>query len=45
MPDDLDTAFLAVKDAVISGDLSEEEINKKLFRIISLKYSYGILSH
>ena len=45
MPDDLDTAFLAVKDAVISGDLSEEEINKKLFRIISLKYSYGILSY
>ncbi len=43
MPDNLDKAYDAVKKAVTSGELSEEAINKKLFRIINLKYSYGII--
>lgn len=42
MPDDLDEAYKAVKAAVESGELSEEEINAKLIRILKLKDEYGI---
>ena len=42
MPDDLDEAYKAVKAAVESGELSEEDIDSKLLRILKLKDEYQI---
>ena len=42
MPDDLDEAYKAVRAAVESGELSEEEIDAKLIRILKLKDEYQI---
>ena len=43
MPDDLDDAYKAVKDAVESGRISEEMIDQKVLRILRMKETYGIL--
>ena len=42
IPENLDDAYSSIKEAVENGDLSEDELNNKVRRIISLKYSYGI---
>lgn len=42
MPDDLDEAYKAVKAAVESGELSEEEIDAKIVRILKVKKDYQI---
>ena len=42
MPDDLDEAYKAVKAAVESGELTEEEIDAKIERILKVKKEYGI---
>ena len=43
MPDDLDEAYTAVKNAVESGELTEEEIDAKLHRILKVKSEYGVI--
>lgn len=43
MPDDLDEAYKAVKDAVENGRISEEMVDQKVLRILRMKETYGIL--
>ena len=42
MPDDLDEAYKAVRAAIESGELTEEEIDAKITRILKVKNEYGI---
>lgn len=44
MPDDLDEAYTAVKAAVESGELTEEEIDAKITRILKVKGDYCCFS-
>ncbi|MCR4694703.1 MAG: glycoside hydrolase family 3 protein [Pseudobutyrivibrio sp.] len=43
MPEDLDAAVAAVKEAVESGSISQDRIDQSLQRIINLKLKYGIM--
>ena len=42
IPESLDDAYSSIKTAIEKGDLTEAELNAKVRRIITLKYSYGI---
>lgn len=43
MPDHLDQAYNAVKEAVENGDISEKRLNASLLRILTVKFQRGIL--
>lgn len=43
MPEDVETAFSALKKAVEQGTISEEKLNETVKRILSLKYDKGML--
>lgn len=43
MPYDLDNAVTSVKDAIGSGKISEERINESVYKILSKKFSLGLI--
>ena len=43
MPYDLDNAITSVKDAISSGKISEERINESVYKILSKKFSLGLI--
>ena len=44
LPKDFPSAFNAVKQAVLSGEISESRIDESVQRILALKISCGLVS-
>jgi beta-N-acetylhexosaminidase len=43
MPEDLQLAYSGIEGAVVSGEISENEIDEHVLRILRLKQKYGII--
>jgi beta-N-acetylhexosaminidase len=43
MPWELDTAYEGVLQAIETGEISEQELNEHVLRILRLKYEYGLI--
>jgi|LFRM01.1.fsa_nt_gb beta-N-acetylhexosaminidase len=45
MPSNYQEAFDAIKEAITNKTIDEEELNKRVYKILELKSKYGIISH
>ena len=45
LPPDLDTAWSAVKTAVVNGVISEDRLNQSVIRLLKLKHKYGLFEN
>lgn len=45
MPDSLEKAYNAILNAAVNGDITEDRIDKSVYRILKVKYKRGVLKN
>ena len=45
MPDSLEKAYNGILDAAINGDITQDSIDKSIYRILKVKYKRGLLKN